>query len=369
MLEHFTPEAARGLPGPDWLATRRGAAIERLADLEWPTAAEEIWRYSRIGELDLDRVPPGTGGADRRAGRRARARRRSDRGRGRRAIGPGRRAQRPRRAPRARRRRSRPRACGCAASPPATPTSRHAARYLLRRVARRVHGAARRVPRRWRLREGARAASWSTSRSSCCTGRRATASRRSRTRWWSPRTAPRSRCSTASAPPTPAAAGTGHLVDAVVELIVGDNAHVRYLSVQEHGPHTWQVALQRAHLGRDASLRRRPSRSAATTRACAASRCSTGSGAESDLTRGLLRRRPPDARLPHAAGPRRAQHAQRPAVQGCGRGHRAVGVLGPDPHPPRGPEVGWRSRPTATSCSPRAPTPSRSPTSRSRPTT
>jgi Fe-S cluster assembly protein SufD len=48
---------------------------------------------------------------------------------------------------------------------------------------------------------------------------------------------------------------TGHLVDAVVELVVGDGAHVRYLSVQEHGPHTWQVALQRAHLGRDASLR------------------------------------------------------------------------------------------------------------------
>ena len=46
-----------------------------------------------------------------------------------------------------------------------------------------------------------------------------------------------------------------HLVDAVVELIVGDNAHVRYLSVQEHGPRTWQIALQRAHVGRDASLR------------------------------------------------------------------------------------------------------------------
>ncbi|MCZ7527416.1 MAG: Fe-S cluster assembly protein SufD [Acidimicrobiia bacterium] len=46
-----------------------------------------------------------------------------------------------------------------------------------------------------------------------------------------------------------------HLVDAVVELLVADNAHVRYLSVQEHGPRTWQVALQRSHLGRDASLR------------------------------------------------------------------------------------------------------------------
>jgi len=48
--------------------------------------------------------------------------------------------------------------------------------------------------------------------------------------------------------------GAGHFVDAVIELLVGDNARVRYLSVQEHGPQTWQVALQRAHVGRDASL-------------------------------------------------------------------------------------------------------------------
>jgi Fe-S cluster assembly protein SufD len=48
---------------------------------------------------------------------------------------------------------------------------------------------------------------------------------------------------------------TGHFVDAVVELLVSDAAHVRYLSVQEHGPRTWQVALQRAHVGRDSTLR------------------------------------------------------------------------------------------------------------------
>jgi Fe-S cluster assembly protein SufD len=53
---------------------------------------------------------------------------------------------------------------------------------------------------------------------------------------------------------SPDIGGAGHLVDAVVELMVADNARVRYLSVQEHGPHTWQVALQRAHVGRDASL-------------------------------------------------------------------------------------------------------------------
>ncbi len=58
MLEHFSPEAARGLPGPDWLVDRRVAAAERLVAVEWPTASEEIWRYSRIGELDLARFRP-----------------------------------------------------------------------------------------------------------------------------------------------------------------------------------------------------------------------------------------------------------------------------------------------------------------------
>src|SRR3954447_2876280 len=58
MLEHFTSEASRGLPGPDWLAARRASAVEHLADVEWPTAAEEIWRYSRIGELALSRFRP-----------------------------------------------------------------------------------------------------------------------------------------------------------------------------------------------------------------------------------------------------------------------------------------------------------------------
>src|SRR5215510_7715604 len=58
MLEHFTPDVARALPGPDWLAARRAAAVERLAEVEWPTEREEIWRYSRIGELDLSKFRP-----------------------------------------------------------------------------------------------------------------------------------------------------------------------------------------------------------------------------------------------------------------------------------------------------------------------
>src|SRR4029453_8807630 len=49
----FTPEAARALGGPDWLVERRLAAAEQVGGIVWPTAAEEIWRYSRIDELDL----------------------------------------------------------------------------------------------------------------------------------------------------------------------------------------------------------------------------------------------------------------------------------------------------------------------------
>src|SRR5262249_61671640 len=54
----FTSEAARALGGPDWLTERRRAAAEQLDGISWPTPAEEIWRYSRIDELDLDRFRP-----------------------------------------------------------------------------------------------------------------------------------------------------------------------------------------------------------------------------------------------------------------------------------------------------------------------
>src|ERR671910_3729451 len=54
----FTPEAARALGGPDWLVERRLAAAEQLDGIAWPTPSEELWRYSRIDELDLDRFRP-----------------------------------------------------------------------------------------------------------------------------------------------------------------------------------------------------------------------------------------------------------------------------------------------------------------------
>src|SRR5712664_3947357 len=58
MTAAFTADAARALGGPEWLARRREVAVERLADVVWPTPSEEIWRYSRIDRLDLGRYRP-----------------------------------------------------------------------------------------------------------------------------------------------------------------------------------------------------------------------------------------------------------------------------------------------------------------------
>jgi len=53
-----TSHAVRALGGPDWLVRRRAAAAERLADLTWPTSREEIWRYSAIDDFDPERFSP-----------------------------------------------------------------------------------------------------------------------------------------------------------------------------------------------------------------------------------------------------------------------------------------------------------------------
>jgi Fe-S cluster assembly protein SufD len=54
-LSAFTVDAIAHLGGPEWLVDRRAAAAERLSDAVLPTTDEEVWRYSRIGELDLAR--------------------------------------------------------------------------------------------------------------------------------------------------------------------------------------------------------------------------------------------------------------------------------------------------------------------------
>ena len=44
---------AAALPGADWLCRRRVAAAEALRTPELPSEAEEVWRYSPVGEIDL----------------------------------------------------------------------------------------------------------------------------------------------------------------------------------------------------------------------------------------------------------------------------------------------------------------------------
>jgi Fe-S cluster assembly protein SufD len=58
VLSNFTPEAVAALGGPEWLRQRRRDAFERFASTELPAEAEEVWRYSRIDELELDNFAP-----------------------------------------------------------------------------------------------------------------------------------------------------------------------------------------------------------------------------------------------------------------------------------------------------------------------
>ena len=55
MVSVFAPDVARSLDGPDWLREWRRGAAERVAASALPTAEEEVWRYSRIGDLAIDR--------------------------------------------------------------------------------------------------------------------------------------------------------------------------------------------------------------------------------------------------------------------------------------------------------------------------
>jgi Fe-S cluster assembly protein SufD len=60
MTTTFSTDSAAAQPGPQWLVDRRRAAAERFAGAELPSAEEEVWRYSRIGDLALDRYRPST---------------------------------------------------------------------------------------------------------------------------------------------------------------------------------------------------------------------------------------------------------------------------------------------------------------------
>jgi Fe-S cluster assembly protein SufD len=58
VLPTFTVETASQLPGPDWLRARREAAADCFVSSPLPTEKDEVWRYSRIDALDLDRFEP-----------------------------------------------------------------------------------------------------------------------------------------------------------------------------------------------------------------------------------------------------------------------------------------------------------------------
>jgi len=57
-LSSLTPDTAAALDGPDWLRERRVAAAARFAAADLPSTDEEVWRYSRIADLDIDRFAP-----------------------------------------------------------------------------------------------------------------------------------------------------------------------------------------------------------------------------------------------------------------------------------------------------------------------
>lgn len=58
ILSLFTADVAAALPGPDWLKEARLAALERYQAAGPPTESEEVWRYSRIDDFELDRFRP-----------------------------------------------------------------------------------------------------------------------------------------------------------------------------------------------------------------------------------------------------------------------------------------------------------------------
>ena len=247
----FTPEAARALGGPDWLVERRLAAVEQLDGIAWPTDAEEIWRYSRIDELDLDRFrppsrdelgepgpepAPGGGPVAAEAGERAGLvvvrngrvvhHELDDALAGKGVV-----------------------VCGlatceeadvaevlgsCSQASPDAFTVLHDA-FL-------AGGAFIKVPPGVVVDKPIIVLHWSEGEGLVTFPHTLVVSDES------------SEVTVVDRFGSPDVGGPGHLVDAVVELLVGDNARLRYLSVQEHGPKTWQVALQRAHVGRDASL-------------------------------------------------------------------------------------------------------------------
>jgi Fe-S cluster assembly protein SufD len=281
---NFTVDASRALPGPEWLAARRAVAAEQLTDLTLPTPAEEIWRYSRIAELDLDRfrpVPaellgepgvepaPGGGPVAAEAGERA----------GLIVVRNGRVVHHSLDDALAAKGVE---VCGLAtcdadavmpylgvgssASPDA---------FTVLHDAFLAGGAVVKVPAGVVVDRPIVVLHWSEGEGLASFPHTLVVAGEAAEVTVFDRYGSSDRA-TGDAP--------AHLVDAVVELLVGDGAHVRYVSVQEHGPHTWQIALQRAHIGRDASLRSSAVALGGRYARLRSESLLEGEGGESDLT-------------------------------------------------------------------------------------
>lgn len=62
-MKSLTVEVAQALGGPEWLVRRRTEAAQRALEKSMPDTHEEVWRYSRVAELDLDDYEPVTAGS------------------------------------------------------------------------------------------------------------------------------------------------------------------------------------------------------------------------------------------------------------------------------------------------------------------
>jgi Fe-S cluster assembly protein SufD len=248
LTRYFTVDAARALGGPDWLVDRRVAAAEQLQSVTWPTPADEIWRYSRIDELDLDAYRPlsadavGEPGVEHAPGGGPMAAEAGERA----ALVVVRDGRVVHHELDGALEAKGVRVCDlatCAADDVRSTLGRCSDAspdaFTVLHDAFLTGGALIKVPSgvvvdrpivvlHWS--EGEGYASFPHTLVVLEDGAVATVVER----FGSP--------------------SGGHLTDAVVELLLDDDAHLKYLSVQEHGPRTWQIALQRAHLGRDATL-------------------------------------------------------------------------------------------------------------------
>ncbi len=60
MTPAYSVDQTRAFGGPDWLITRRARAAEAFSAATPPKVSDEQWRYSRIGDLELDFFAPVT---------------------------------------------------------------------------------------------------------------------------------------------------------------------------------------------------------------------------------------------------------------------------------------------------------------------